>query len=152
MWEKTMAKLNSPLAKFIGIVIAVFFITVFSSWTTQKNIQDTMGDYAKYQFSQSVETVLKQPDGVMDQLAEIKTIATDAKNGVETSNSQMYQGWVIDINKYYTQITTNHYESITKDHLTKVSNYWSNMPDKYKTPEVIEHEKYVVEWIVRHCK
>jgi hypothetical protein len=152
MWGKIMAKLNSPLAKFIGIVIAVLFITVFSSWTTQKNIQDTMGDYAKYQFAQSVETVLKQPDGVMDQLAEIKTIATDAKNGVETSNAQMYQGWVIDINKYYTQITTNHYESITKDHLTKVSNYWSNMPDKYKTPEVIEHEKYVVEWIVRHCK
>lgn len=147
-----MAFLKSPATKVGGVCVVFLLISLFSSWATQKTIAASMSDYAKFQFSASVESVLKQKDGVMDQLASIKDIATDAKSGVDTINNQNYEAWIVDINKYYTQITTGHDESMTSAHQTKISNYWKYLPASYKTDLLTAHYNFVFNWITDNCK
>lgn len=43
-------------------------------------MQDSISQYAEYQFAQSVETVLNQKGGVMEQLSEIKTVAVEGRD------------------------------------------------------------------------
>jgi len=148
-----MNKLTSRPAKIIYGCIAAFAMFLFGSWTTNQTLEQNLRGYKNYTVDQVITNVLNKEGGIADQIQEVKKIVLDTQKSMDAANAAMYQGWVIDINKYYTQITTGHYESITKDHLTKVSNYWSNLPEKYKTDvETAAHEKYVVDWIVANCK
>lgn len=152
MGEKIMAALKSTVAKLIYAFVAIFLSAVFGSWTTQRNIQDTMSDYARYQFSESVNSVLNQDGGVIDQIKAIKIITEDTKNEVFKSNAAMYQDWINDINKYYKWCDGKHDPILSSGYAAKMSNYWKNIPDEYKTDIVKAHYDYAFNYITRVCK
>jgi hypothetical protein len=152
MGEKIMAILKSTTAKLIYLFAAIFCATMFGSWTTQKNIQDTMSSYAKYQFSESVNTVLNQPGGISSQIQEVKTISENTNAEVLKSNSAMYQDWLNDIDKYYAWCDGKHDSMLSLGYVKKMSNYWDNLPDKYKTDIVKAHYEYAFSYITKVTK
>lgn len=147
-----MGMLKSKGAKVISAFACLLVMFMVGSWTTNQTLKQNFDGYKNYTIDEVVTNVLNKEGGVNEQLIEIKNIVTTTNSNVELTNEQMYQSWVIDINKYYTMITTGKAGNLTKDCLTKVSNYWDSLPDKYKTVEVVEHEKYVVNWLVENCK
>lgn len=146
MGEKIMTVLKSPWTKIGATVLLVFAVLLFGSWTTQKSMEGQISSFAQYQFSQSVETVLKKDGGVMDQLADIKSIATDAKNGVETQSIDSYYDTISDIQKFYKRAKAGEtgITAITKENLDKVSRHWAKMPDEYKTDIVKTQYNYIM--------
>lgn len=140
-----MAKLNSPLAKFLGIVVAVLGITVFTSWTTQKNIQDTMSNYAKYQFSQSVEAVLKQEGGVMDQLADIKIIAVQGRDISIQNRKDAHSDWVSAIQKYYKRMKNGQINLVTKENINMAKEHWQKMGEDEKDALLTSQYNYIID-------
>ena len=151
MGDKIVAALKSKVAKVIYVLVMVLAITIFSSWTTQKTMQNSLSDYAKYQFSESVESVLEQPGGVMDQLTEIKGIASDAKIGVETQSIDSYYDTISDIQKFYKRAQSGEIgiTAITKENLDKVSRHWAKIPNEYKTDPVKTQYNYIMSFYDR---
>jgi hypothetical protein len=152
MGDKIMAMLKSTTAKIIYVCAAILCISLFSSWTTQKNMQDVMSSYAKYQFAESVNSVLNQQGGVMDSIKDVKSIAENTNAEVMKSNSAMYQDWINDIDKYYAWCDGGHDSMLSAGYAKKMSNYWSNLPDIYKTDIVKAHYDYAFAYITKHCK
>jgi len=152
MGDKIMAALKSTAAKIIYVIAGILFISIFSSWTTQKNIQSTMSDYANYQFAESVNSVLNKTGGVIDQIHDVKKISEETQCEVMKSNSAMYADWCNDINKYYAWCDGNHNEMLSAGYAVKMSNYWVNLPDSYKTDIIKTHYNYAFDYINKTCK
>lgn len=152
MGGKIMAMLKSTTFKLICVCVAVLCISMFASWTTQQNMQDVMSSYAKYQFSESVNAVLNQQGGVMDSIKDVKSIAENTNAEVLKSNSAMYQDWLNDIDKYYGWCDGAHDTMLSSGYAKKMSNYWSNLPDSYKTDIIKAHYNYAFAYITKVCK
>jgi len=131
-----MAKLNSPLAKFLGVILAVLGIAVYSSWTTKKNITDSIQDYSRYAFKESVIAAINET-GLPEQSKENNQML---KILVEDN----YQETIKQVNKDYEKIGKGDLGDLTKTNLDRLATTWKQLPDEYKTDTLKTKYDYVM--------
>jgi len=156
MGEKLVAILHNRATKIVISIIGSFFaaliIFMLGSWSANQTLKQNLTGYKNFTISQVISNELNKEGGVNKQLAAIKDIVEDTKKSVDASNDHMYTSWVIDINKYYNTIIQGKTQIYTIDYLTKISNYWSSLPDKYKTDVLTARYEFEFKWFSEHCK